>query len=551
MAEAIASNEDLFMCPICLDLLKDPATLHCGHSYCMGCIKGCWDQEDQKGVYSCPKCRQTFYPRPALNKNTIFAELVEQISKTTIHDASSQCYAGPEDVKCDICTGRKLKAVKSCLDCLLSYCGTHFKAHNDLNPGRKHSIIDATAKLQERICSRHEKVAEIFCRTDQSLICYLCVMDGHTGHNTVTATAEFAEKQKQLGLSQWGFKWRIQERERNVQELRKALQMLKSSAQTAVVESERMFAEMMRSIERRRSEVKKLIRAQEKAEVSRMEGLLKELEQEIAELKRKDAELEQLSRTEDHIHFLKTFKSVSPPESKDVPIIFNQGTSFEAVKKAVSTMKNQLENLCRQSALPIAGPAPSWPKTRKDFLKYYTNFTLDPNTAFKALRLSERNTKVCYITTNAGVPDHPERFDWESQVLCREGVNGRCYWEVNLERFAKVHVAVSYKEISRKGNNTEFGHNAQSWSLKINCGYIYFQHNKTEHVVGIACNCGRIGVYVDHRAGTLAFYSISDKMTLLHRVQTTFTHSLHPGFWIYEAIVQLLHLPSLYSSETH
>ncbi|XP_076126936.1 E3 ubiquitin-protein ligase TRIM47-like isoform X2 [Alosa pseudoharengus] len=346
MAEAISSNEDILMCSICLDLLKDPVTLHCGHNYCTGCIKGCWDQEDQKGVYSCPQCRQTFTPRPVLNKNNVFAELVEQLRKTRMHATPpALSTAGPGDVECDVCTGRKLKAVKSCLDCLLSYCGTHLKAHNELNPGRNHSVIDATGQLQERICSEHKKVFEIFCRTDQICICYLCTMDEHKGHDTVTAAAEWKNKQKQLGQTQKRFQQRIQEREKELQELRKAVETLKSSAQTAVEDSERIFIEMIRSIERRRSEVTERIRAQEKAEVSRVEGLLKQLEQEIAELKRRDAELEQLSHTEDHIHFLKNIPSFQDsPRSKDLPsITFSQSFSFEAVKESVSAVKVQLE----------------------------------------------------------------------------------------------------------------------------------------------------------------------------------------------------------------
>ncbi|XP_063065337.1 E3 ubiquitin/ISG15 ligase TRIM25-like [Engraulis encrasicolus] len=299
MAKAMASNEEILMCPICLDLLKTPATIPCGHSYCMDCITECWNQLDQKGVYSCPKCRETFCPRPALKKTTIVAELVEKVSKATIKDDP----AGIEDVECDICIGKKSKAVRSCLDCLLSYCKTHLKAHNDLHPGRKHSIVDATAKLHERKCSRHGKVSEIFCRTDQSLICYLCTMDEHRGHDTVTAVAEWTEKQKQLGHSKLTFQQRIQRTEKD------------SSAQTAVDESENMFDEMIRSINRRRSEAIKEIRTEEKAEVSRAEGLVKKLEQEIAELKRREAELEKLSHTEDYIHILKvittTFSSAT------------------------------------------------------------------------------------------------------------------------------------------------------------------------------------------------------------------------------------------------
>ncbi|XP_041956156.1 tripartite motif-containing protein 16-like isoform X1 [Alosa sapidissima] len=542
MAGAISINqEDLFICPICLDLLKDPVSLNCGHNYCTGCIKGCWDQEDQKGVYSCPQCRQTFTPRPVLNKNSVFAELVEQFRKTRIQGrptASPQCFAGPGDVECDSCTGRKLKAVKSCLVCLLSYCETHLQRHYELS-GKRHNVVDVTGQLQDNICAQHQRLLEVFCRTDQSCVCVLCLVDEHKGHDTVSAASERTEKQKEMEETKRKLQQRLQKREKELLELRKAVETLKGSAQTAVEDSERIFTEMIRSIERRRSEVTELIRAQEKAEMSRAEGLLKQLEQEIAELKRRDAELEQLSHTDDHIHFLKNFQSVSPqPQSKDLFSTSVSQSWSEAVKKSVSTLKGQLEDFFKQEVMKISAAVSdvqavfTEPVTREEFLKYSCHFTLDPNTAHRHLHLSEGNRRVEGRAELQSYPDHPERFDRWYQVLCREGVSGCCYWEV--ERSGEwVAIAVSYKSISRKGQGNEcgFGGNDQSWILLLSSSSSSFYHNDKETKLPLVAS-SRIGVYVDHRAGTLAFYSISDTMTLLHRVQTTFTHTLYPGFWI-------------------
>ncbi|XP_076125741.1 tripartite motif-containing protein 16-like [Alosa pseudoharengus] len=541
MAEAISINQDIFICPICLDLLKDPVTLNCGHNYCTGCIKGCWDQEAQKGVYSCPQCRQTFTPRPVLNKNNVFAELVEQLRKTRIQGtASPQCFAGPGDVECDSCTGRKLRAVKSCLVCLLSYCETHLQRHDELFSGKRHNVVDVTGQLQDKICAQHQKLLEVFCHTDQSCICLRCLVDEHKGHDTVSAAAERSEKQKEMEETKRKLQQRLQEREKELLELRKAVETLKSSAQTAVEDSERIFTEMFRSIERRRSEVTELIRAQEKAEVSRAEGLLKQLEQEIAELKRRDVELEQLSHTDDHIHFLKNFQSVSPqPQSKDLSSTsVSQSWSFEAVKKSVSTLKGQLEDFFKQEVMKISAGVSdvqavfTEPVTREEFLKYSCHFTLDPNTAQRNLHLSEGNRRVERRDVLQSYPDHPERFDKRYQVLCREGVSRRCYLEVKWSG-NDVHIAVSYKSISRKGVGAEcvFGCNDQSWRLQHFNSCSSFHHNNKETSLPLVAS-SRIGVYVDHRAGTLAFYSISDTMTLLHRVQTTFTHTLYPGILI-------------------
>ncbi|KAM9529463.1 E3 ubiquitin/ISG15 ligase TRIM25-like isoform 1-T1 [Salvelinus alpinus] len=416
--QAVLLDQDQFCCSVCLDLLKEPITIPCGHSYCRSCIEGCWDQDVLKG-YSCPQCRQTFTPRPTLRKNNMLAEVVEKLKKTGLQAAPppALCYAEPIDVACDFCTGtRKQKALMSCLACLASYCETHLQPHYESPAFKKHKLVKATAQLQEKICSHHDKLLEVYCRTDQQCICMLCTMDEHKGHDTVSSAAERTEKQRQLGMSQQKVQQRFQGREKELKELQQAVESLKHSAQAAVEDSDKIFTELIRSIERRRSEVKELIRAQEKAQVSQAEGLLEQVEQEIAELRKRSTELEQLSHTEDHIHFLQSYQSLSSISvSSDLASIVVLPLQYIGdVSKTVSELREKLEDFLKGEWTKISTTVnivdvvlPPEPKTREQFLQYSCQLTLDPNTAHTRLSLSEGKRKR---SAQAAVEDSDQIF---------------------------------------------------------------------------------------------------------------------------------------------
>ena len=170
------------------------------------------------------------------------------------------------------------------------------------------------------------------------------------------------------------------------------------------------------------------------------------------------------------------------------------------------------------------------PQTRADFLRYSQEITLDPNTAHRRLLLSEGNRKVTFMSEVQSYSNHPDRFtDWP-QVLSRESLTGRCYWEVEVKVRGGVSVAVTYKDISRAGNSREceFGFNDKSWSLYCGGNSYNFYYNSIKTPVSGPVS-SRVGVYLDHSAGVLSFYRVSDTMTLLHRVQTTFTQPLCAG----------------------
>ncbi|XP_063318124.1 tripartite motif-containing protein 16-like isoform X2 [Pelmatolapia mariae] len=545
--KGVQLDRETFSCSICLDLLKDPVTIPCGHSYCMNCIKTHFDEEDRKGIHSCPQCRKTFTPRPVLEKNIMLAALVEQLKKTGLQAApADHCYAGPEDVACDVCTGRKLKAIKSCLVCLASYCEKHLQPHYDAAPLQKHKLMAPSKKLQENICSRHDEVMKIFCRTDQQSICYLCLMDEHKGHETVPAAAERTEKQKELEVRRLNIQQRIQEREKDVKLLQQEVEAINGSADKAVEDNEKMFTELIRLIQKRSSDVKQQVRSQQETEVSRVKELQEKLEQEISELKRKDGELEQLSHTEDHNQFLHNYPSLSAlsESTHSSSINIRPLSYFEDVTAAVSETRDKLQDILREEWTNISLTvteedvllSPPEPKTRAGFLKYSHEITLDPNTAHTHLLLSEGNRKVTTVKQQQSYSDHPDRFTGWLQVLSTESLTGRCYWEVEW-RGRGVGVAVAYKNISRAGSADEckFGFNDKSWSLRYDSNGFQFWHNNV-HTVLSGPRSSRVGVYLDHRAGILSFYSVSETMTLLHRVQTTFTQPLYAGlrFFYYD-----------------
>ncbi|XP_047440945.1 tripartite motif-containing protein 16-like [Mugil cephalus] len=538
--KAVQLDRETFSCSICLDLLKDPVSIHCGHNYCMNCIKSHWDEEDQKGIYSCPQCRTTFTPRPVLEKNTMLAELVEQLKKTGLQAApGDHCYAGPEDVVCDVCTGRKRKAFKSCLNCPASYCEKHLQPHYDAAPLKKHKLMEPSKKLQENMCSRHDEVMKMFCRTDRQTICYLCSVDEHKGHDIVSAEAEKTERQKEVEVTVENILQGIEARRKDVELLRQEPKAIAHSADKTVEDSREIFTEMIHLLQKRSSDVEQLVRSQQKTEESRVKDVQEKLEQQITELERTGSELMQLLNTEDHSQFLHNYYSLPPSceSTHSSSIKIRPLRYFDDVKAAVTETREKLQDILRETWTDISLTVTEVdvllsrpePETRDEFLKYSCDITLDPNTANAELLLSKRNTKVTLKDEQQSYYDHPDRFTYWRQVLSRESLTGRCYWEVEWRgKGGRVYIAVAYKSISRAGRSDEckFGLNDKSWSLS--CETNKFHHNKVETSISGSV-CYRVGVYLNHRAGLLSFYSISETMTLLHRVQTRFTQPLYAG----------------------
>ncbi|KAM9434072.1 tripartite motif-containing protein 16-like [Clarias gariepinus] len=539
MAEArVSVNLDEFTCPICLDLLNDPVSIPCGHSFCMSCINTQWDTEEHRGAYSCPMCKHQFNPRPTLGRNVMLAEMVKKLRKTHVPERT---LAGPEDVECDVCVGRKYKAVKSCLVCLASYCEIHFKLHNELNPGNTHKVTETGYGLKDRICSEHNKPKEAVCCTENKCVCCECLVDECRGHNTTTFRSYRFQQQGKVGNIQAQVLQRTQAAEKSMKNLKQAKKSIKSSAKTTPDRSEKIFAELIRSAEQRRSEIREIIKATEEAEVERAEETLQCMKREVLKLKKRENELVQLGHIDDDFDFVRecmTLFDFSP--FGDAPHVIVNLSHFKEIQSSVSELEIKVKEFF-QTGLHTKSTSvnrrhmvqTSVPILREDFLQYFCQLTADSSTAHTDLCLSEGDRKIQFGCTNQKPYRGLEIFGHCAQALSREALQERCYWEVEWGG-EQVYIAASYKRMKQyQWASLGFGHDDISWGLRCNSSQFNFVHKSHETVIPGPVST-RIGVYLDHRGGSLSFYSITDTMTLLHRVRTTFTEPLHAGFWVFE-----------------
>lgn len=351
-----------FSCLLCQDLLKDPVSTNCGHSFCKECLHHYWDTDQELSGYRCPQCRRNLALRPVLETNAMLAAAVEILERPGLQAApADHPSTEAEAVACDFCTGTKVKALKSCLICQASYCDPHLQPHRRSAAFHTHPLVKPNQDLQKTFSPKVilPKAMKKYCGCDEQTACSLC---------------------------------------------------------TAVLGAE--------------------------------------------------------------------------------------------------------------------------PKSREDFQRHLHPLTLDVNTLNNDLLLSGENRKVTGFERFLEEPycDHPERFTYWPQVLSKEIVSGRCYWEVNWSTLKEgIDVAVAYRSMSRAGESKEcrFGFNNRSWSLLCYVGGNYeFYHNSICTVVS-GPRSSTLGVYVDYWAGLLSFYSVSDSMTLLHRVETIFTEPLYAGLSLY------------------
>ncbi|XP_041648954.1 E3 ubiquitin/ISG15 ligase TRIM25-like [Cheilinus undulatus] len=173
-------SEDQFTCSICLDVFTEPVSIPCGHNFCKGCISLHWEGKE---LCKCPLCNEKFSKELKVCVNTAFRDVVESFKKRQSVISNNDTPIKPGQVACDCCLDNKVKASKSCLVCLTSFCETHLEPHRKVAALKRHKLTHPVHNLEDKICKEHNRIVELFCRDDLMNICVQCTE--HSDHDIV------------------------------------------------------------------------------------------------------------------------------------------------------------------------------------------------------------------------------------------------------------------------------------------------------------------------------------------------------------------------------
>uniref|UniRef100_A0A671Z2X0 E3 ubiquitin-protein ligase TRIM39-like n=1 Tax=Sparus aurata TaxID=8175 RepID=A0A671Z2X0_SPAAU len=512
-------SEEKFLCSVCLDVFTEPVSTPCGHNFCRPCIHKCWDSSD---VCQCPLCNRTFSPRPELHVNTFVSELAAEFKTHVQVKASTPEPQLPEteDVLCDFCSEIKEKAVKSCLMCLMSFCKVHLEPHQRVAILKSHTLSNPVKNLDDRMCKMHNKITELYCRTDQVCVCLLCTKTDHKGHNVVSLEEEYEAVMAKKDETIANIQKMIQSRSEKIVEIETSVDVGQKEAEKEKDASVQVFTDLILSIQRSQAELVKAIEERYRATKLKAEGFLTELKTEISELESRRNQLEQLSQSEDHLHFVQSFQTLCSPVNKDWS---NTGVHsdlcFETLRGAVTRLKERVDEMMEEL-----------PEIRmKRMREHAVDLTFDPDTAYCSLVISQDGKQVIYGDIDQEVPNNPKRFETCSNVLAKEGfTTGKFYYEVQVTGKIEWIIGVVRESVDRTGNTPVSVHNGY-WTLGLDEG-IYEAYSKQIVKLTLTEELQKVGVFVDYDKGSVSFYNADSKSHIYSHTGYKFTEKLYPYF---------------------
>lgn len=512
---------DELNCSICLNIYRDPVALRCGHSFCRVCITSFLETHKSSKTYKCPRCRKQFEGELSVQENISLRHIAD-------HFLSTQPKQEDTGIICNYCIHSQVPAVKTCVLCEASLCDNHVKVHSKSS---EHVLSDPTTSLESRKCSVHNEILKYFCSDDNVCICATCSIAGdHKGHQ-VEVLPEAAVKMKETLKEDLE---KLISKKNKTKESLQVLQKSKTMVPETVADIRGKVINVLKNIREQLDglEIKALTQLStlEEKTLKGVSNLIQKLEEIQEDLTKEIADTEELCEMTDPLSVLQACEtSMDEVEEQETNITDEQICSAGKLDEGLV-----LETL-------HIGFCDIMTDIKKHLQMYEeTNITLNANTASPNVMLSSDCKSVSKNNQNMNCYRGSQSFKQNDQVLSLESLSwGRCYWDVDTQRADYWIIGVSYSSIDREGPKSWIGSNNKSWGIH-RAGYTYFaRHNGEQKQISLTGNLGqgqRIRVYVDHGAGRLSFYELSDPIQHLHTFNATFTEALHVALCVYNSI---------------
>uniref|UniRef100_A0A674F2F4 E3 ubiquitin-protein ligase TRIM39-like n=1 Tax=Salmo trutta TaxID=8032 RepID=A0A674F2F4_SALTR len=428
-----------FLCSICLDVFTEPVSIPCGHNFCKACISGYWDTSD---LCQCPMCKEKFYRRPELRINTFISEMAAQFRKAV-------------------------------------------------------QLINPVENLEDRMCKKHERLLELFCRTDQTCVCQFCTESDHKTHDAVPLEEECGERKRLQKVQEIQHSVDLSKRERQ-----------RERYQTVYRSSLIWFAPLRE--------------ASRKQQRGRLKGSLKSWSRKSLSYRGEAlnwSSSHTLRTTSTSYRAVHPSAPLHPPRTglRSVFTVICVGTVRRAVSQLEETLNKEMEKL---------------PEVKlKRIQQYAVDVTLDPDTAHPSLVLSEDGKQVRHGNTKQHLPDKPVRFSTCPCILGKEGFSsGRFYYEVTVKGKTNWDLGVARESITRKGDITlspEDGY----WTVWLRNGEQYKALSSPSVLLSLREKPQKVGVFVDYEEGQVSFYDVEARSHIYSFTGCTFTEKVYPYFY--------------------
>ncbi|XP_059193651.1 E3 ubiquitin-protein ligase TRIM39-like [Centropristis striata] len=452
-------TEDQFLCSICLDVFTDPVTIPCGHNFCKSCITEHWDINVH---YQCPNCKKDFKARPELQVNTFISEMASQFRQSAQQSVSSNS---------------------------------------------SEQQVSKPVEVPCDVSSKNKEAALCIL-----FVCLVCVIK-------VCMVIDFEGKKGEFGKTEA----EIQKRRLKIEEIKLSVELSQKDADRETADGVQVFTALKESVERSQAELIYTIKEKQRKTEKQAEGFIKELEQEISELKKRSIEVQQLLQSEDHLLIFQSFTSLNAaPPTKDWTGVNVCATSYEgtvgrAVNQVEETLSKQMKKLLPDKEL-------------KRVQQYAVDLKLDSDTANPWLILSDDGKQVSCGDVRKNLPEITKRFGNYPGVLAKQSFSsGRFYYEVQVKGKTDWTLGVARESINRKGFISLTPQNGY-WTICLINENVYEALAGPSVRLSLKSRPEKVGVFVDYEEGLVSFYDVDAAALIYTFTGCSFTEKLYPHF---------------------